>query len=98
MNHTQHTPGPWATVCNGASTKIIDHSGKAVCMVTPRKGSTNAPLIENAPAMLEALRDLTDSIQQNFELNEVGVEPDGSEWPVWLEARTLISRIDGDAV
>lgn len=47
---------PWCVTFNGASLKVVDADGKAVCMVTPRKGQWNAPLLAAAPDLLKTLR------------------------------------------
>ena len=54
----QHTPAPWSLGSNGASTKVVDADGKAVCMVTPRKGHWNGDLLAAAPELLAALEGL----------------------------------------
>lgn len=51
-----HTPAPWAIGSNGASVKVTDADGKAVCMLTPRKGMWNGDLIAAAPDLLDACR------------------------------------------
>jgi hypothetical protein len=54
-----HTPAPWALGSNGATTKVIDADGKAVCMLTHRKDHWNGDLIAAAPLLLEALQNVT---------------------------------------
>ncbi len=58
MENPTHTPGPWAVGSNGASTKIVDADGKAVAMITPRRGAWNGDLLAAAPELLESLKDL----------------------------------------
>jgi len=48
--------GPWAVGSNGATVKVVDSDGKAVCMLTPRRDQFNGDLIAAAPAMLAALQ------------------------------------------
>ena len=50
-----HTPAPWSLGSNGASTKVVDAEGKAVCMVTYRKDHWNGDLLAAAPDLLNAL-------------------------------------------
>jgi len=56
MNTYPNTPAPWSIGSNGASVKVTDADGKAVCMLTPRKGAWNGDLIAAAPDMLAALQ------------------------------------------
>lgn len=56
-----HTPAPWSLGSNGASTKVVDAEGKAVCMVTPRKGHWNGDLLAAAPDLLACLLDVLDA-------------------------------------
>jgi hypothetical protein len=46
--------GPWAVGSNGATVKVVDADGKAVCMLTPRRDQFNGDLIAAAPALLDA--------------------------------------------
>lgn len=55
MKTYSHTPGPWAVGSNGATAKIVDADGKAVCMLTPRRDMWNGDLLAAAPDMLAAL-------------------------------------------
>ena len=48
--------GPWAIGSNGATVKVIDSDGKAVCMLPPRRDQFHGDLIAAAPAMLAALQ------------------------------------------
>ena len=48
--------GPWVVGSNGATVKVVDSDGKAVCMLTPRRDQFNGDLIAAAPAMLAALQ------------------------------------------
>ena len=50
--------GPWAVGSNGATVKVVDSEGKAVCMLTPRRDQFNGDLIAAAPALLDALSEL----------------------------------------
>ena len=56
MNTYPNTPAPWSIGSNGASVKVMDADGKAVCMLTPRKGAWNGDLIAAAPELLAALQ------------------------------------------
>ena len=58
---TQHTPAPWSLGSNGATTKVIDADGKAVCMLTYRKDRWNGDLIAAAPDLLACLLDVLDA-------------------------------------
>ena len=60
-----HAPAPWSLGSNGASTKVVDADGKAVCMVTPRKGHWNGDLLAAAPDVLAALRNVIASYRAN---------------------------------
>jgi len=51
-----HTPAPWSLGSNGATTKVVDADGKAICMVTYRKDHWNGDLLVAAPNLLAALR------------------------------------------
>lgn len=57
----QHTPAPWSLGSNGASTKVVDADGKAVCMVTYRKDHWNGDLLAAAPELLACLLDVLDA-------------------------------------
>lgn len=74
--NTQHTPAPWSLGFNGASTKVVDADGKAVCMVTPRKGHWNGDLLAAAPELLAALQAIVQRI-----------DPQGDEAPESAECR-----------
>ena len=50
------SPAPWVIGSNGASVKVVDFEGKAVCMLTPRRDQFNGDLIAAAPDLLAALR------------------------------------------
>jgi hypothetical protein len=58
---TQHTPAPWRIGSNGATTKVVDADGKAVCMLTYRKDCWNGDLIAAAPDLLACLLDVLDA-------------------------------------
>lgn len=58
---TQHTPAPWSLGSNGASTKVVDADGKAICMVTYRKDHWNGDLLAAAPDLLACLLDVLDA-------------------------------------
>jgi hypothetical protein len=49
------SPAPWVIGSNGASVKVVDSEGKAVCMLTPRRDQFNGDLIAAAPDLLEAI-------------------------------------------
>lgn len=57
----QPTPGSWAVGSNGASTKVVDADGKAVCMLTYRKDHWNGDLIAAAPDLLACLLEVLDA-------------------------------------
>ena len=63
--NTQHTPAPWSLGSNGASTKVVDADGKAVCMVTYRKDHWNGDLLAAAPDLLELARQIVLAAEQN---------------------------------
>jgi hypothetical protein len=50
------SPAPWVIGSNGASVKVVDSDGKAVCMLTPRRDQFNGDLIAAAPDLLAALQ------------------------------------------
>jgi len=56
MSTYPNTPAPWRIGSNGASVKVTDADGKAVCMLTPRKGAWNGDLIAAAPDLFAALQ------------------------------------------
>jgi hypothetical protein len=58
---TQHTSAPWSLGSNGATTKVVDADGKAVCMLTYRKDRWNGDLIAAAPDLLACLLDVLDA-------------------------------------
>jgi len=61
MSTYPKTPAPWSIGSNGASVKVTDADGKAVCMLTPRKGAWNGDLIAAAPDLLDILRDVREA-------------------------------------
>lgn len=50
------SPAPWVIGSNGASVKVVDSEGKAVCMLTPRRDQFNGDLIAAAPDLLDSLK------------------------------------------
>ncbi len=50
------SPAPWVVGSNGATVKVVDSEGKAVCMLTPRRDQFNGDLIASAPELLDACR------------------------------------------
>ena len=50
------SPAPWVVGSNGATVKVVDSEGKAVCMLTPRRDQFNGDLIAAAPDLLAALQ------------------------------------------
>jgi len=56
-----HTPAPWSIGSNGVTTKVVDADGKAICMVTYRKGHWNGDLLAAAPELLACLLDVLDA-------------------------------------
>jgi hypothetical protein len=61
----QHTPAPWRIGSNGATTKVVDADGKAVCMLTYRKDCWNGDLIAAAPELLELARQIVLAAEQD---------------------------------
>jgi hypothetical protein len=82
------TPAPWSLGSNGASTKVVDAEGKAVCMVTPRKGHWNGDLLAAAPDVLAALRNVIASYRAN--------DPDSMANAV-NDAEAAIAKATGEA-
>ena len=66
MNTYPNTPAPWSIGSNGASVKVVDADGKAVCMLTPRKGAWNGDLIASAPELLKALSDILHEVTNDI--------------------------------
>ena len=86
---TQHTPAPWSLGSNGASTKVVDADGKAVCMLTYRKDYWNGDLIAASPDLLAALREIVAAV----EVGEVdGFSPSG-DW--FREAKAALNKATG---
>ncbi len=56
------SPAPWVIGSNGASVKVVDSEGKAVCMLTPRRDQFNGDLIAAAPEMLALLREIHNAV------------------------------------
>ena len=76
--------GPWAVGSNGATVKVVDSDGKAVCMLTPRRDQFNGDLIAAAPELLVAL--------------QIIVENKGNLFPIdWENARAAINKAKGEA-
>ena len=74
--------GPWAVGSNGATVKVVDAEGKAVCMLTPRRDQFNGDLIAAAPDLLAALR--------------IIVENKGNLFPIdWDNANAAINKATG---
>lgn len=109
--NTNHTSGPWAVVSNGASVKVTDADGKAVCMLTPRRGMWNGDLIAAAPELLEALQMFTTSVHTcNYcdgsgtdesgndtchACHGFGLETSGDTLEAYHEARAAIAKATG---
>lgn len=66
MKTYSHTPAPWAVGSNGATAKIVDADGKAVCMLTPRREMWNGDLIAASPEMLKALSDILHEVTNDI--------------------------------
>ena len=64
---TQHTPAPWSLGSNGATTKVVDADGKAICMITYRKDHWNGDLLAAAPDLLIALQDLLNATEATYD-------------------------------
>lgn len=69
---TKHTPGPWEVdyEANGQPRRIMDAEGEHITYIdgsryldgrSDPEAEANAALMADAPAMLEALRDVADS-------------------------------------
>lgn len=87
-----HSKGPWAIASNGATTKVVDADGKAVCMVTPRKDARNGRALAEVPAMLAALRLMVEKFHQiGIDQMTLGQER------AYLEACAVLARLDGEA-
>lgn len=84
--NTQHTPAPWSLGSNGASTKVVDADGKAVCMVTYRKDHWNGDLLAAAPELLAALQ----------ALHEVVMKTDNAFHPANVAALAAITKATGE--
>jgi hypothetical protein len=63
----QHTPAPWSLGSNGATTKVVDADGKAICMITYRKDHWNGDLLAAAPDLLIALQDLLNATEATYD-------------------------------
>lgn len=86
-----HTPAPWSLGSNGASTKVVDADGKAVCMVTYRKDHWNGDLLAAAPDLLAALREIVAAIESG---EADGYSPSG-DW--FREAKAALLKATGEA-
>ena len=92
--NTQHTPAPWSLGSNGASTKVVDADGKAVCMVTYRKDHWNGDLLAAAPDLLAAAQ----CALADFEgiLPEFDPEREHPAWETLAELRAAITKATGE--
>lgn len=84
--------GPWAVGSNGATVKVVDADGKAVCMLTPRRDQFNGDLIAAAPKLLKALQDMADAFGHYCE-----GDPSDDEVEAYREARVAIAKATGEA-
>lgn len=91
MNTYPNTPAPWSIGSNGASVKVMDADGKAVCMLTPRKGAWNGDLIAAAPDLLAAL-EMVDRIWRHDQT--ANVSPDS---PLAI-VRAAIAKATGETL
>jgi len=91
MNTYPNTPAPWSIGSNGASVKVVDADGKAVCMLTPRKGAWNGDLIAAAPDMLIAL-EMVDRIWRHDQT--ANISPDS---PLGI-VRAVIAKATGETL
>jgi hypothetical protein len=55
------SPAPWVVGSNGATVKVVDSEGKAVCMLTPRRDQFNGDLIAAAPDLLAILKEVREA-------------------------------------
>lgn len=83
------SPAPWVIGSNGASVKVVDSEGKAVCMLTPRRDQFNGDLIAAAPNLLALLREVYDAIADGT----ADFSPSG-DW--FRETRAAIAKATGE--
>jgi hypothetical protein len=93
MNTYPNTPAPWSIGSNGASVKVIDADGKAVCMLTPRKGAWNGDLIAAAPDLLTALQSTLRCLAWHEEQHGVGMDAKAI-----ADARAAIAKATGETL
>jgi hypothetical protein len=55
------SPAPWVVGSNGATVKVVDSEGKAVCMLTPRRDQFNGDLIAASPDLLAILKEVREA-------------------------------------
>jgi hypothetical protein len=83
------SPAPWVIGSNGASVKVVDSEGKAVCMLTPRRDQFNGDLIAAAPDLLNALDGLLDYLR-DYDADY----PEAA--PIFGKARAAIAKATGE--
>jgi hypothetical protein len=86
MTKAQHTPGPWT---QGSNYEVVAMDGTNICKVhnDEGQGAANARLIAKVPAMLEALRALSEQFER-FAPFDSQAEIRAAD-----EARAILSRI-----
>lgn len=96
---TKHTPGPWAVKDSKLSISVhSEDSDYSVCSLSvaaeyarsPSVARANARLIAEAPAMLEALRNLAGHFP---DLAEVDLDDD--ERAAIEQARAILNKLEG---
>lgn len=92
MKKLPATPGTWSLGSNGASVKVVDAEGKAVCMLTPRKDAWNGDLIAAAPELLAALQETLRCLEWHEKQHGVGMDAKAVQ-----DARAAITKATGDA-
>jgi hypothetical protein len=96
----EHTPAPWAVASNGASVKIVDGEGKAVAMITPRRGRWNGDLIAAAPKLLSALEAIEARINGVYDcpaLVAIGPLHHDTQWDCLRIAEEAIAKAKGES-
>ena len=86
MTKAQHNPGPWT---QGSNYEVVAMDGTNICKVhnDEGQGAANALLIAKVPAMLEALRALSEQFER-FAPFDSKAEIRAAD-----EARAILARI-----
>lgn len=91
MTESTYTPGPWHSAkTSGDQGLIISEDGKNVAVSYDKK---DAALIASAPSMLEALKKLCDSIDDDDDALHHGA----IGWKYVREARAVIQEAEGQS-